>query len=301
MRKEYQCPPGRMATLNIDLIHMRRSERFNYCLTIICRMTSFFLVIPQRTTNSTETLRNLIAHQVAHFGPPLKIVSDRGSTFTSNTWQEGMKVLGIEHTTTCAFAPFSNGKIERSHEAIKRAIRCAGQADNWSRGIHLTMLALRSTICTDDGYTPNMKLYGQEARIPGILIDPAEYRHFTSQDAQELIQFLDMEKERIKRKRKEQNYLPKTLMQCSMVMVKVNERKDKHSPLYTGPHLVLERHEKYFRILKGRKADNVSIQRLKAAHQLPIMLPQELSEDDPQEIQKLKEQPQQGGGNDGEI
>ena len=74
-----------------------------------------------------------------------------------------------------------------------------------------------------------------------------------------------------------------------MVMVKINDRKDRFSECFRGPFLVLEKHEKYFKILKDRKADKISIRRLIPAHQLPIMNDQDLTEDDPKEIQKIKE------------
>ena len=278
--QNYTCPRGRMATLNIDLISMRKSEQYNHCLTIIDRETCFFHVIPQRTTNTPETVKNLIAHQISVFGVPNVIISDRGSTFTSRKFKDAMTALSIEHRTTCAYRPQSNGKIERVHRDIKRAIRSVGQADNWSKGIYLLTLALRSTINLDDGYTPCEKLYGQVPRLPGILIAPEEYGPFQTEDAAQLKEFLDTEKKRIERKRKEKHYVPKGLKEAALVFLKNEKRKDKFTEPYTGPYLVLEKNENHFKILINRTASSVAISRLKPLSDLPMQIEQMYQPDD---------------------
>ena len=285
----YNAPPGRMATLHLDHITMRKSEEHRYCLTIIDRETNFFLVIPQRTLTTKETFRNLMLHQISLFGIPLVVISDRGSAFTSKSFKESMRQLGIEHRTTCSYHPQSNSKIERMHRNLKEAIRTAGKSDNWYQALPLITLALRASINVDDNYSPSEKLLGQLPRLPGLLIDHSEVRPFSDEDTRRLIEFLDEQKERIKRKRKTEGYFPRNLRNCKMVMVRCGKVKDKLSQTYEGPFLVTNRNEKYFEILRKRKIEKISTERLKGAYLLPFDIKEFEPDDRVNRVQKIVE------------
>jgi transposase InsO family protein len=60
---------------------------------------------------------------VSRFGAPAVITSDCGTQFTSAVWEALCKRLHIQHITTTAFHPCSNGMVERCHRQLKDALR----------------------------------------------------------------------------------------------------------------------------------------------------------------------------------
>ncbi len=72
-----------------------------------------------RNTTSKETIRCL-RDMMARFGLPELIVSDNGTSFTSEEFKTFVEKNGIKHKTT---APATNGLAERAVQVIKNGLR----------------------------------------------------------------------------------------------------------------------------------------------------------------------------------
>ncbi len=55
---------------------------------------------------------------VARYGVPEAVTSDRGRQFTSALWEGLCQNLQINHISTTAYHPQSNGLVERTHRQI---------------------------------------------------------------------------------------------------------------------------------------------------------------------------------------
>ncbi|XP_065176625.1 uncharacterized protein LOC135806375 [Sycon ciliatum] len=60
-------------------------------------------------------------------------------------------------------------------------------------------------------------------------------------------------------------FIPADLSTCSHVFIRTDATRTPLQRPYTGPHRVLERHDKYFRLDLNGRSDTVSIDRLKPA------------------------------------
>ena len=60
-----------------------------------------------------SVLEAFINTWVARFGVPARIITDRGTQFTSGTWGDWCKKQGVQHITTTAYHPQANGMVER--------------------------------------------------------------------------------------------------------------------------------------------------------------------------------------------
>ena len=65
--------------------------------------------------------------------------------------------------------------------------------------------------------------------------------------------------------KKQPTYVDPLLFRCSQVFVRIDSVKSPLQRPYSGPHFVLERHDKYFVIEKDGHTDTVTIDRLKPA------------------------------------
>ena len=76
------------------------------------------------------------------FGRPDEIVSDNGPQYIGKPFQHFVHKWGIQHTTSPARFPQSNGFIERQVQTIKKIIK---KCKKEKQSLHLAMLDLRAT------------------------------------------------------------------------------------------------------------------------------------------------------------
>ena len=83
-----------------------------YLLTIIDRSIRWFDAVPLADISAETVLEAFIISWVARFGEPQCVTCDRRAQFTSSTWTGWCEDLQVEHITTTAFHPQSNGMVE---------------------------------------------------------------------------------------------------------------------------------------------------------------------------------------------
>ena len=57
-------------------------------------------------------------------GLPRVIVTDNGSSFTSEEFKMFVRKNGIKHVTSAPYHPSSNGQAERAVQTLKRGLKC---------------------------------------------------------------------------------------------------------------------------------------------------------------------------------
>ena len=116
-------------------------------------------------------------------------------------------------------------------------------------------------------------------RLPGEYFEnptPVEFSQENtvqpaSQYAKTLCSFMNSLRYTVPRHpKKQQTYVDPLLFRCSQVFVRIDSVKSPLQRPYSGPHFVLERHDKYFVIEKDGHTDTVTIDRLKPALVEPI-------------------------------
>ena len=130
--------------------------------------------MPLSSTTATACADAFVAGWVARFGVPASITIDRGVQFTSAVWAILCKRLGIQHFTTTANHPQSNGMVERFHRQLKDALRARLAAADWASHLPWVLLGLRSAPKEDHNVSSAELLYGVPLALPGELVDTAE-------------------------------------------------------------------------------------------------------------------------------
>ncbi|XP_035206164.1 uncharacterized protein LOC118181192 [Stegodyphus dumicola] len=204
---------------------------------------------------------------------PVYVTTDQGRQFESQLFTALTKFLGTKMIRTSPYHPNSNGLVERFHRSLKQAIRCY-TAIQWVDVLPTVLLGLRTAIKEDLGSSTAEMVYGTNLRLPGDFINPAKNSpnvqpHAFLKQLRETMAALYPKPTSIHFSRPV--FVPKELATSSHVFLRCDASKMSLEPTYTGPHLVLNRTSKNYRILIGDKETVVSLDRLKPAF---ILAPQ---------------------------
>jgi hypothetical protein len=92
-----------------------------------------------------------------------KLHSDQGLEFDNQLCQELCRMYRIGKTRTTAYAPWSNGMVERSNKTIKAVLRAlnAQERDNWDELLPYVFMAYNATPHASTGFSPQRLFYSQ--------------------------------------------------------------------------------------------------------------------------------------------
>ena len=117
----HPIPPGLRPFDVIHIDHLgpfvRSSHGNQELLVVIDNLTKFVKLYPSRTT-STKSVIKALEEFILERGLPGRIISDRGSCFTSKEFEEFCETNGIKHTLNSARHPEGNGQVERVNRTI---------------------------------------------------------------------------------------------------------------------------------------------------------------------------------------
>ena len=273
----FNLPSSRFETVHMDIVGPLTPARYGdesystpyrYILTCIDRATRWIEAIPMTNITASTVAISFIEAWVSRFGVPLHVISDRGSQFESELFQELSTLVGFHRLRTTAYHPQCNGMIERQHRTIKTAIMARKQ--NWLKALPIVLLSLRN-IPTEAGFTPSTAVTGSSVLYPRPLVDNTTEDNFTSSTVRELavemskINFDKLSEGRLHSTPK--TYEPDDLRTCTHVWIRIDRVRRPLEAPYSGPHEVYKRFPKYFKIITNSgDHQNVSIDRLKPVH-----------------------------------
>ena len=257
----HEIPRARFQIIHTDVVNLGESNGYTLALTIIDRFSRWLEVVPLRTLSAEETTLAIVNHWIARFGVPHKIITDRGTNFTSAIFTDKMRSLGATVEHTCAYNPRSNGMIERPNRELKAALRANDSFDNWTTRLPLVLLSMRTRPRESIGTSAAKIIYGEELRLPGEMrstaietAKPLEVANAVSQRPQTF---------RPPRSRPTPVHIPPALQSCKRVWLRNDGKYSSREPAYLGPFEVTERRNKSFVIRRGNRSDTVTVDRLK--------------------------------------
>jgi len=127
-------------------------------------LTKGVILIPCNKTITSEQTGNLLLENLyKRFGLPDKIISDRGPQFTSNSFKELLKILGIKSALSTAYHPQTDGTTERMNQEIEAylSIYCTSYPEDWPKALHLMEFTHNNRRHADRMKTPFELMFGE--------------------------------------------------------------------------------------------------------------------------------------------
>jgi hypothetical protein len=118
--------------------------------------------------SATAFLRSI----VCRFGVPNRVITDNGTQFTSQYFQEYCEDMGIQLCFASVAHPRSNGQVERANAEILRGLKIRTYCDlekhgaRWIEELPSVLWGNRTTPSRATGETPFFLVYGAEACLP---------------------------------------------------------------------------------------------------------------------------------------
>ena len=145
-----------------------RGSVSNAILVFVDRFTKLALYLPTTKDIDSPGLADLFFDAVIrHYGMPKGIVSDRGSIFTSEFWEEVCRAARVKRRLSTAFHPQTDGQTEIRNKAIRAYLQafCSDEQATWAPLLAWAEFAHNSAFNATIGCSPFQALYSYEPEL----------------------------------------------------------------------------------------------------------------------------------------
>jgi hypothetical protein len=193
IKAEHQRPAGLLQPLQIpqwkwDKIGMdfivglpRTRTGYDSIWVVVDRFTKAAHFIPVKTTYNSAVLVELyMARIVCLHGVLKKIVSDRGTQFTSHFLQQLHETLGTHLKFSSAYHPETDGQTERTNQILEDMLRAYALQDKigWDKRLPYAEFSYNNSYQASLKMPPFEALYGRNCRTPLHWDQPGERQVF---------------------------------------------------------------------------------------------------------------------------
>jgi transposase InsO family protein len=166
-----KIPEWKWEEITMDfIVGLSRTQKgYNSIWVVVDRVTKVAHFIPVNTTYSGARLAELyISRIVCLHGVPKKIISDRGSQFTSRFWEQLHDSLDTKLRFSTAYHPQIDGQTERTNQVLEDMLRaCAIQyGTSWDKCLPYAEFSYNNIYQANLKKSPFEALYGRKCRTP---------------------------------------------------------------------------------------------------------------------------------------
>lgn len=141
-----------------------------HILVIIDAFTKFVRVYPATSTSTKEVCRTLEKY-FEFYSRPVRLISDRGTCFTSNEFADFIEKHNIQHIKNAVASPQANGQVERVNRILKNMLGKLTeplQHSDWVKQLKHVEYAINNTLQSSINTSPSMLLFGVNQKGPNV-------------------------------------------------------------------------------------------------------------------------------------
>lgn len=161
-------PPGLLHSIPVSKIfqHMHidiigptisSTTRGNkYIMTATDAFSKYVFARPYQSIKTADVIQFITEEILLVHGIPDKIISDRGTQFTSEEWKKVMRENSIPHKLTSPYHPQANGIDERVNGTIVRMLKNYVDEfqSNWDTLLRWSVYNYNTTIHSSSNFSP---------------------------------------------------------------------------------------------------------------------------------------------------
>lgn len=171
MRNFIPTRPFEMVSMDFVGVLPETNKGHTYILTMVDHFSKYLVIYPMKSQSAKDTADKLFEF-ITNFGIPEKLLTDRGSNFTSHLFQEVAKKLGIVKLQTTAYHPKANARLERLHSSLKRVLSIwASQSKQWDDYLNLYCYFYNNTLHATIKEKPSYVIYGFDIKMPYSILN----------------------------------------------------------------------------------------------------------------------------------
>jgi hypothetical protein len=193
IKAEHQRPAGLLQSLQIpqwkwDEIGMdfivglpRTRPGYDSIWVRVDHLTKAAHFIPVKTTYNSAVFAELyMSRIVCLHGIPKKIISGRGTQFTSHFWQQLHEALGTHLKFSLAYHLQTDGQTERTNQILEDMLRACALQDKlgWDKRLPYVEFSYNNSYQVSLKISPFEALYGRNCRTPLHWDQPGERQVF---------------------------------------------------------------------------------------------------------------------------
>lgn len=174
-KQECLLNPIEKESVPLDIFHIDHlgplpstQKSYGHILVVVDAFSKFVWL--SKSTSAAEVIGRL-RKQSFIFDNPRRIISDRGSAFTSEEFKEYCQTEGVEHILITTGIPRSNGQVERLNRTLIPLLTklAASKHNEWYKHLDAAQMYLNTTPHRSIKTTPSHVLFGINLRMQNDL------------------------------------------------------------------------------------------------------------------------------------
>ena len=148
----------------------------SFILTCIDMLTGYTMAIPIPDKSAKTICDTYRTHIYCIFGGSSKILTDNGTEFKNDQFNELCKQLEIKRVYSPVYTPEANGRLEAWHRFFKACVakHIRGNAAEWDEVVPLAAAAYNFFPCQSSGESPFVLMFSRDPVTPfAKLLEPA--------------------------------------------------------------------------------------------------------------------------------
>ena len=152
------------------------SKGNKFILTCIDMLTGYTMAIPIPDKSAKTVCDMYRTHIYCIFGGSSKILTDNGTEFKNDQFNDLCKQLEIKRVYSPVYTPEANGRLEAWHRFFKACVakHIHGNVAEWDEVVPLAAAAYNFFPCQSSGESPFVLMFGRDPVTPfAKLLEPA--------------------------------------------------------------------------------------------------------------------------------
>lgn len=229
----------------------RSTKRNEHILVIVDAFTKFTIIRAVKST-ATKHVITILNEVTEYFGMPTRMITDRGTAFTSHAFERFCKENDVKHILNAVRTPRANAHAERTNRTILGMLLPTTETDKrWDDQLRRIQWSLNTMRNKTTNKTPQELLFGFQPRdiLQNKLVLALHHSELYDQETlmklrDEAAERIDKQREYAKQRYDDKHSTPRRYTVGDLVLAE-NEPTStgasrKLEPLYKGPFIIKE-------------------------------------------------------------